>query len=125
MLRILSLLAISGAAGTLARYGLAAAVLKWRGPGFPWGTLAVNALGCLFFGYFSTLADERGAISPETRLLLTTGFLGAFTTFSTFAWETAQLGRAQQPLHAFLNVAAQVLIGLALAMAGAMAARKI
>ncbi len=124
MLRTLSLLAISGAAGTVARYGLAAAVLRWRGPGFPWGTLAVNLLGCLLFGYFTTLADERNAISPETRLLLTTGFLGAFTTFSTFAWETTQLGRAQQPLHALLNVAAQVAIGLALAVAGSAIARR-
>jgi CrcB protein len=124
MFRTLTLLALSGAAGTLARYGLAAAVLKWRGPGFPWGTLAVNALGCLLFGYFSTLADERGAISPETRLLLTTGFLGAFTTYSTFAGETAPLGRAEPPLHAFLNVLAQVALALALAVAVAAAARR-
>ncbi len=97
--------------------------MKWRGPGFPWGTLAVNALGCLLFGYFTALADERGAISAETRLLLTTGFLGAFTTFSTFAYETVQLGRAEQPFPALLNVAVQVVLGIALAMAGSALAR--
>jgi fluoride exporter len=123
MLRTLTCLSVAGAAGTLARYGLAAAVLKWRGAGFPWGTLVVNALGCLLFGFFTTLADERGAISPETRLLLTTGFLGAFTTFSTFAWETTQLGRADQPLQAGLNVLAQVALGIALSLAGSFAAR--
>lgn len=122
--RTLGLLALAGAAGTLARYGLAAAVLKWRGPGFPWGTLAVNALGCLLFGFFTSLADERGAISPETRLVLTTGFLGAFTTFSTFAFETVQLGRAEQPLQALLNVAAQMVLGLALAIGGSALARR-
>lgn len=124
MARLIALLAVSGAAGTLARYGLSAAVLQWRGAGFPWGTLAVNALGCLLFGFLAALADGRGAISAETRAVLTTGFLGAFTTFSTFAFETVQLGRAGQPLPALLNVLAQVVLGLALATAGAELARR-
>jgi CrcB protein len=124
MLKTLTLLSLAGASGTLARFGLASAVLKLRGAGFPWGTLVVNAVGCLLFGFLSTLADERGAISQETRVVMTTGFLGAFTTFSTFAWETTQLGRAGQPLPAILNVVAQVALGLVLAIVGSLAARR-
>jgi CrcB protein len=125
MLRTLTLLSIAGAAGTLSRFGLASLVLKWRGPGFPWGTLAVNGLGCFLFGLFMALADDRGAISSQTRLTLTTGFLGAFTTFSTFAFETTQLGRAEQPLHAVWNVAAQVALGLALTLLGGEIGRRV
>jgi CrcB protein len=103
----LAWLALAGAAGTLARYGLCVLVPRWCGTGFPWGTLAVNALGCFLFGLVWTRA-----LSEQARLILLTGFLGAFTTFSTFAFDTGgQLGDRQW-LFAAANVAAQVLLGL-------------
>jgi CrcB protein len=105
-------LALAGIAGTLARYWLGGAVQGWSGPAFPWGTLAVNALGCLLFGFFWTLATERGLLSPETRTVILVGFMGAFTTFSSFAFETAQLMRDEQWLYAAANVVAQLVLGL-------------
>ena len=85
------LLAVAGAAGTLARYWLSGFVHRVCGASFPWGTLAVNVVGCLLFGFFWTLAEERMLISSQTRIVVLTGFMGAFTTFSTFAFETAQM----------------------------------
>ncbi len=86
-------LCIAGALGTLARYGLQGLVQRWAGGSFPWGTLAVNALGCLAFGVIWTVASDRGLIGPQMRTILLVGFMGAFTTFSSFVFETAQLGR--------------------------------
>lgn len=112
MLKELAWLAVAGAVGTLARYGLGGLVQKYAGAGFPWGTLAVNVLGCFLFGLVWTLAEERLLISGQTRFILLTGFMGAFTTFSTFAFESGQLLRyADWPLVA-ANVAAQNLLGV-------------
>jgi fluoride exporter len=86
----LVLLAIAGMAGTLARYWLSGAVQRLCGASFPWGTLAVNILGCLLFGFVWTLAEEWQVITEESRLVILTGFMGAFTTFSTFAFDTAE-----------------------------------
>lgn len=88
MIKEIGLLALAGALGTLCRYGLSGAVHRFSGAGFPWGTLSVNALGCLLFGFVWTLGEERFVISGQTRFILLTGFMGAFTTFSTFAFET-------------------------------------
>jgi len=83
------LVAGAGAAGTLARYGLSEAVLRWVGPAssHPWGTLACNLTGCLLFGVAIGVGESRLGMSEPARLLLLTGFMGAFTTFSTFAHE--------------------------------------
>ncbi|NUN49602.1 MAG: fluoride efflux transporter CrcB [Candidatus Brocadiae bacterium] len=118
MARTCLLLALAGAAGTLARWGLGAAVTAIRPGSFPWATLAVNALGCLLFGVVTAFADARGSLSAEMRGVLTTGFLGAFTTFSTFASETVHLHRDGRGGAALLNVAAQVFLGLAFAFLG-------
>ena len=84
-------LALAGALGTLARYGVSALVqLAGRSP-FPWGTLLVNAAGCFLFGLIFPLAEGRTTIDPQTRFILLAGFMGAFTTFSTFGFETARL----------------------------------
>jgi fluoride exporter len=84
----LALIAAAGAVGTLARYGLGGLVHKYAGDTFPWGTVVVNLLGCLAFGVVWTFAEERWHISSETRTVLLVGFMGAFTTFSTFIFET-------------------------------------
>jgi len=91
------LLFLGGGVGAVARYALGLWIEARVGPGFPWGTFAINVGGCLAIGVVATLADEHLWISPPARLLLVTGLLGGFTTFSTFGLETWQLfeeGRA-------------------------------
>jgi CrcB protein len=114
----LALIALAGAVGTLARFGMQGVVQRLCGEGFPWGTFAVNALGCFLFGVVWMLAEERLLISGETRLILLTGFMGAFTTFSTFAFETGQQLRESQWLYATGNVAGQVVVGVACVFLG-------
>jgi len=94
-------LALAGAAGTLARYGLQGLVQTAAGASFPWGTFAVNALGCFLFGLVWALGSERMILSPGIRNVILIGFMGAFTTFSTFAAESGRLlGDAEWALAA-------------------------
>jgi len=87
------LVAAAGAAGSSARFGLTETVNRVVGTAHPWGTLVCNLLGCVVFGVIVAAADTRLSLSEPVRLMLLTGFLGAFTTFSTFAHETGQLTR--------------------------------
>ncbi|MFZ5811355.1 MAG: fluoride efflux transporter CrcB [Thermodesulfobacteriota bacterium] len=105
------LLCLAGACGTLARYWLSGAVYGIVGREFPWGTCAVNILGCFLFGTIWTLSEERGIIPPQARIIILVGFMGAFTTFSTFIFESAELVRSSEWLKMGLNVAAQNVIG--------------
>ncbi len=117
MFRLL-LIAVAGAAGTLARYGVSSWVRGWAGSGFPWGTLAVNAIGCFLFGAILTMVREKGLIEGETATWIMVGFLGAFTTFSTFVFESSDFLRTGAMGVAFMNVAANVVLGTALFFAG-------
>jgi CrcB protein len=111
-------LSSAGAAGTLCRYGLQGLVQRLSDRPFPYGTLAVNALGCFLFGLVWALAEERLVIRPETRVILLVGFMGAFTTFSTFAFETGSFLRDSQWAMAAANVAAQNVLGMLCLFAG-------
>jgi CrcB protein len=122
-MREFTLLVVAGAIGTLLRYALGGAVQRWIGSDFPWGTLAVNALGCFLFGVVWTTAEERLLISGQTRFILLTGFMGAFTTFSTYAFETAGLLRDSQWLLAAANLLGQNALGLACVFLGFLAGR--
>lgn len=104
-------LAAGGVAGTFARYLLAGAVYSVLGTGFPYGTLVVNLTGCFLVGFLAALAEEKFLLGPSARLLLMVGFCGAFTTFSTFMLETANLMKDGETGRAFLNVLASVVAG--------------
>ncbi|HWE81736.1 MAG TPA: fluoride efflux transporter CrcB [Gaiellaceae bacterium] len=83
--------AIAGAAGALARYGLAGLISRRSDGAFPWGTFVVNITGAFALGLVFTLATERWEVAPWLRSALTIGFLGAYTTFSTLSFETYRL----------------------------------
>ncbi len=114
----LALIAAAGAAGTLARYGLSGVVQRVAPANLPWGTFAVNALGCLLFGFVWSLAEERMLISGATRMIVLVGFMGAFTTFSTFAFETGQLLDDSQWLMAGANLLLHNVTGVVLVLVG-------
>lgn len=118
MVNKLTWLALAGAIGTLARFALSALVQRLHESEFPWGTLAVNALGCFLFGFVWPLAEERLLIGSETRLIVLTGFMGAFTTFSTFAFETSALARDAQWLPMAGNMLAHNGLGLICVLVG-------
>lgn len=86
--------------------------------GFPWGTLVVNVVGCLFLGLLGGLAEVRGVLSAATRLFLFIGVLGGFTTFSTLAFETVTLAAGSQMIRAAANVGGHVVLGLGAAWLG-------
>lgn len=117
-MRELGTLAFAGAVGTLCRYGMSHAIQRWTGAGFPWGTLSVNALGCFLFGLIFTITENRIPVSVQTQLLLLTGFMGAFTTFSTFAFDTSVFLRDSQWLLAAGNFVGQNALGVACVFLG-------
>lgn len=119
----LFVLALAGAAGTLGRYGLGGLAQRMLGERFPWGTMAVNLLGCLLFGLIWALIEERELVPPAWRLPLLTGFMGAFTTFSTWAFESAQMVESASWGQAGINLLLQPILGLALFWIGLAAGR--
>ncbi|MEZ4386377.1 MAG: fluoride efflux transporter CrcB [Candidatus Krumholzibacteriia bacterium] len=114
----LILMALAGGAGAVCRYGLGGAVQRLAGERFPAGTMVVNLLGCLLFGLVWGWLEGRAGFSPQTRVVVLTGFMGAFTTFSTFAFETAGLLQGGQWLAAILNVGVQATVGVVLVLVG-------
>ena len=110
----IGLIAVAGAAGALARYGIGNAV----GPrSFPWATLAINLAGSLVLGF--VLAGPIAARwPPDVTAAIAVGFLGAFTTFSTFAYEATALLRDDRPVAAFAYVAVSLVVGLAASALG-------
>lgn len=118
MITTLILLALAGACGTLARYGLQSLVQSQRIDAFPWGTLAVNGAGCFAFGVVWALGGERAVLSPQLRVALLAGFMGAFTTWSSYVFETSWMIDKGQWLLAAANVLGQHVCGFALFFAG-------
>ena len=107
------LVAAGGAIGSVARYLLSAYVLRVSGSLFPFGTFAVNLLGCIAFGLIAGAADQRVPLGSASRAFLLVGVLGGFTTFSSYAFESFWLLRDGQAVAALLNVVGQVVLGLA------------
>ena len=124
MLQVL-LIGCGGFIGTVARYGVATLAYRLLGVSFPYGTLSVNILGCLFIGFVSIATEEREFIAQSTRLYLTIGLLGGFTTFSSFGYETLTLLRIGSIFPAVLYVLASVVTGLVAVWLGGVLARAV
>jgi len=118
------LVAIGGGAGALMRYVAASAIMKRFGGVFPLGTLAVNVTGSFLIGFLMTILTERFHLDPNWRLLLVAGFLGGYTTFSSFEWETYTSVRAGGLRTGMLNVVASVLLGYIAVWLGSMLASR-
>src|SRR5262249_46206275 len=119
------LLIVFGAVGTLARYGLQGLIQKRAGSEFPYGTLAVNLSGCLLLGLIGQYALRRLTIPPDWRVGITIGFFGAFTTFSTFGWETVRLLEDGEWRSALLYATASLIGGILAVKAGMHIAERI
>lgn len=117
-------ISLGAIAGALSRYYLTLWLTQRLGTSFPYGTFVINLTGCLGMGFFSTLALEQiVVISPEARLLVATGFLGAYTTFSTYGLETMSLWRQQQVGNAGLYWAGSAVLGVISIQLGTLLAR--
>lgn len=112
------LLFAGGGAGAALRYAVGLWIDARTGPGFPWGTFAINSGGCFLIGVIATLADAHAWVSPAARLVLVTGLLGGFTTFSTFGLETWQLVEDGRSGLALANAAGSVVAGVVAVIAG-------
>jgi fluoride exporter len=112
------LIAVFGAIGTLARYGLQGVVQIRMGGAFPYGTLLINLSGCFLLGLIGQFTLNRMVISPDWRVAIAVGFFGGYTTFSSFGWESAKMLEAGEWLRATTYVSASVVIGLLLSVVG-------
>lgn len=115
---------LGGAAGSLARYALGIAIMSRAGVRFPLGTVAINITGSFLIGLLMTLLTERFHPHPNIRLLLVVGFLGGYTTFSSFEWETFGLVRDGARWLGLLNVLGSVILGYFAVWLGAALAAK-
>ena len=112
MIRLL-IVGIGGFLGTVFRFMLVEWVHKiLNNPWYPYGTFAVNILGCLLTGFFGGLAENKGLLGSEMRLFFLIGILGGFTTFSAFGYETLALFRDAQMLAAMMNITLHVVLGI-------------
>lgn len=123
MLQKMAWLAFAGALGTLSRYGLGNWIQRLHGGPFPWGTWVVNCLGCFLFGFVWSLAEGRWYVDSGNRLLVLVGFMGAFTTFSTYLFDTQRMLEGSQWLWVAGNLLGQNAAGLAALVVGSYLAR--
>ncbi len=112
------LVMVGGSLGAASRYGVGLLTARLWGTGFPWGTMVVNLAGCFLIGLLFALADRSRLLTPDVRLLLITGYLGALTTFSSFSLETVNAGRSGLALQALTNILINNAGGLALTYLG-------
>ena len=107
------LVGFGGFIGSILRYLASGYVQQTtKSVDFPFGTLAVNVIGCFVIGFLAQLAESRGVFTNEARLFVFVGILGGFTTFSSFGNETLNLARDSQVLGALANIGANVVVGL-------------
>jgi len=117
-------IAAGGALGATARFALSHQVYQIFGREFAWGTLSVNVIGSFFMGLIAVLLIDKLDLSNEWRAFLMVGFLGAFTTFSTFSYETMQYIQIGEISKAFINIAVSVVACLVAVWFGMLAAKQ-
>jgi len=115
---------LGGATGSLARYVLGTAIMTRLGPRFPMGTLVINVTGSFLIGLLMTLFTERLQPHANWRLVLVVGFLGGYTTFSSFEWETLSLVKDGGRWLGVLNIVGSVLLGYTAVWLGSIAAKR-
>jgi CrcB protein len=118
-MRNLFIIGMGGFCGAILRYMVSGGIQRWsQSVDFPFGTLAVNLIGCLIIGMLSRLDEVRSVLSPEMRFFIMIGLLGAFTTYSTFSNEAMNLINDQRFQSALLYVGTHVVLGLAAVLLG-------
>ena len=123
MLRYVLVLA-GGAMGCLARFVVGTAIVARLGGRFPYGTVFINITGSFLIGFAMTFLTERSDLSPNWRFLIVVGFLGGYTTFSSFQWETLNLMKDGSRWLGFLNGFGSLVVGYAAVWLGAIVAGK-
>ena len=123
LVRAVIAIAIAGAIGALARYGIDGFISRRSRGAFPWGTFVVNISGAFVLGLVFTLATEKWGLAPWLRSAITIGFLGAYTTFSTLSFETYRLAEDRALGLAAANMLGSCAAGLAAIYAGIVLAR--
>ena len=111
-MQLIFLVGVAGALGAIARYLLSGLFTAMFGAAFPWGIFIVNALGCLMFGLAVGMAEHFSLISDTVRLVLLTGFMGSFTTFSTFIFDAGIMFSQGRWMVSLLDLVGQVVVGL-------------
>jgi len=112
------LIALGGAAGAVSRYAVDDTVSRWYGGTFPLGTLVINVTGSFVLGVLFALVVERSALPSDVRAPVMIGFIGAYTTFSTWMLESARLMEGDQWMFAAVNLGGSVILGLVAVFAG-------
>jgi fluoride exporter len=124
-LRIPMAIALGAIPGALCRYYLTRWCIQWFGAGFPFGTFIINLSGALVMGFFATFTMERAIASTELRALVAIGFLGSYTTFSTYALGTANLLHSGQWAKSLIYWSGSAVLGVVCLELGSALARKI
>lgn len=118
-------IALGGALGSIARFWVGSAVADRMGTRFPYGTFVINLTACMILGFTLVLLDRRNIVNPALRFLIPVGFIGAYSTFSTFEWETFASLQSGAFLIAALYAVSSILIGLAGVWCGIIIAKAI
>jgi CrcB protein len=116
------LVAVGGALGSMTRYWVGSAIANSVGTKFPFGTLIINYTACMIIGFSLTVFAKRADLNPAWRFLVPVGFIGAYSTFSTYEWETLSTIRNGAFLLAALYAVSSFLLGLAAVWAGSLIA---
>ena len=119
------MIAIGGALGAVSRFWISEMAHRFGGDAFPIGTLVANSLGCFLIGFLSILAEERFLLGPGGRLFVFVGFIGAFTTFSTFTFESWKLATDGEMIKTLLNVFSSLFLGFSSLFGGILLGRMV